>query len=157
MNKIKPLDQDIPARANAASHTAKLTKKFDTQCSIWDSLKKFAYSVPDFRRTGRGNIRHVLGDVIILMILARMSRCVGRADIIEYGKHNLRKFQSMGMLKNGVPSEPTLCRVENGIDAKDLAGRMAELTQAFHEELVRVCRILEIICVDGKVVHMGEG
>lgn len=152
MNKIKPLDQDLPARANAAGHTAKLIKNFDTQCSIWDSLKKFAYSVPDFRRTGRGNIRHVLGDIIILMILARMSRCVGRADIIEYGKHNLRKFQSMGMLKNGVPSEPTLCRVENGIDAKDLAGRMAELTQAFHEELVRVCRILEIICVDGKAM-----
>lgn len=152
MNKIKPLDQDLSARTNAAGHTAKLIKKFDTQCSIWDSLKEFAYSVPDFRRTGRGNIRHVLGDVIILMILARMSRCVGRADIIEYGKHNLRKFQSMGMLRNGVPSEPTLCRVENGIDAKALAGRMAELTQAFYEELVRVCRMLEIICVDGKAM-----
>lgn len=150
MNKIKPLDQDLSARTNTAGHTAKLTKNFDTQCSIWDSLKKFAYSVQDFRRTGRGNIRHVLGDIIMLTILARTSRCVGRADVIEYGKHNLRKFQSMGMLKNGVPSEPTLCRVDNGINALDLAGRMAELTQAFHEELVKACCILEIICIDGK-------
>lgn len=36
--------------------------------------------------------------------------------MIEFGEHNLRKLQSMGLLKNGVPSEPTLIRVENGID-----------------------------------------
>ncbi len=35
----------------------------------------------------------------------------------------------MGMLKNGIPSGATLCRVENGID--DLA--MADSMQAFAE------------------------
>ena len=31
----------------------------------------FATSVPDFRRAGKGNIRHCLADIIMLMILGR--------------------------------------------------------------------------------------
>ena len=118
-----------------------------------ESLWRFAFSVPDFRRTDRGNIRHALGDIIILMIFARMSRCKGRADIIEYGEHNLHKFQSIGLLRNGVPSEPTLCRVENGIDELGLADKMSEFIQTFYCELVKTCRSLETICIDGKAMR----
>jgi len=88
----------------------------------------FAFSIPDSRRTDRGNIRHGLGDIIMLMIFARMSKCAGRADIIEFGKHNLRILQSIGLLNNGVPSEPTLCRVENEFDELGFAGQMAALS-----------------------------
>ncbi len=82
--------------------------------SIMDRLIDFASSVPDFRRLDKGNVRHRLNDIIMLMILGRASGCVGRADIIEFGRHNLNKFRKIGLLKNGVPSEATLCRVENG-------------------------------------------
>lgn len=57
----------------------------------------WTFSIPDFRRTDKGNIRHGLGDIVMLMIFARMSKCVGRADIIEFGRYNLGKFQSMGL------------------------------------------------------------
>ncbi len=40
--------------------------------SIMERLTDFAFSIPDFRRTGKGNHRHELGDIIILMILARL-------------------------------------------------------------------------------------
>ena len=52
----------------------------------------FASSVPDFRRTGKGNIRHRMADIIMLMILGRTSGRVGRAEIIEFGRltRNLR-------------------------------------------------------------------
>jgi len=86
----------------------------------------FAFSVPDFRGTHKGNIRHELGDDIMLMILGRMSKCTGRADMIEFGRHNLKKFRSMGLLKNGVSSEPTLFRIESGMDNCGLAEKMAE-------------------------------
>lgn len=87
----------------------------------------------------------------------KISKCVARADIIEFGKHNLKKLQSsMGILKRGVPSEPTLCRIENGIDALGFALRMEEFTQAFHKELIKTCNIikmmLDIICIDGKAL-----
>ena len=54
-----------------------------------ERLLAFASSVPDFRRSDKGNIRHRLEDIIMLMVLARASGCVGRADIIEFGKHNI--------------------------------------------------------------------
>ena len=136
--------------------TAKVQRRTHTtipECSILKGLWDFAFSIPDFRRTDRGNIRHMLGDIIILMVFARISRCDRRADMIEFGKHNLHKFQSMKLLKNGVPSEPRLCRVENGIDASLLADKMTEFIDAFYRELVKASDILDIICIDGKAMR----
>lgn len=119
---------------------------------ILEKLMDFAFSIPNFRRTDKGNIRHELGDIVMLTIFARMSKCVGRADIIEFGRHNLGKLRSMGILHNGVPSEPTLCRVENGIDELGVAERMVALSREFHDEFVKICTFLEIICIDGKAM-----
>lgn len=113
-------------------------------------LKKFSSSVPDFRRSDRGNIRHRLDDIIMLMILARASKCVGRTEIIEFGRHNLKRFRQLGMLKNGVPSEATLCRVEHGVDELALADRMREFAERFRRRLCKAGGDREIICVDGK-------
>jgi len=152
-----PLDQKHLAGSNkAADTTVKVQRKAQTfipEGSILARLWDFAFRIPDFRRNDRGNIRHVLGDIIILIILARMSKCCGRGDIIAFGKHNLHKLQSMNLLRNGVPSEPTLCRVENGIDEAGLADKMAESIQTFYCELVKAVCLPEIICIDGKAMR----
>ena len=150
MNKIKPLDQVSSTGASAPSHNAKLRNKLETRNSILDRLMDFAAAVPDFRRTDKGNIRHRLEDIIMLMILARASKYVGRAEIIEFGRHNLNRFRKIGMLRNGVPSEPTLCRIENGISDTDMADRMQEFAQKYHGELLKGLGIGDIICIDGK-------
>ena len=150
MNKIKPLDQKYSAGADALNHAVKVQNKFKSKCSILDRLMDFAASVPDFRRTDKGNIRHRLEDIIMLMVFARASKCVGRAEIIEFGRHNLNKLRKIGILKNGVPSEATLCRVENGINDLEMAGRMQEFTQEYHREILGESGIREIICIDGK-------
>ena len=54
------------------------------------------------------------------------------------------------MLKNGVPSESTLCRVEHGIDVLALADRMQEFAELFRRRLYKAEGDKEIICVDGK-------
>lgn len=110
----------------------------------------FAASVPDFRRSNKGNIRHRLKDIIILMIQGRASGYAGRADIIEFGKYNINKYRKMGMFINGIPSEATLCRVENGIDDLAMAERMQEFVEAFHAKLLGSDGEKEIICIDGK-------
>ncbi len=115
INKNKPLDQKGLTDANASNRSTKLQNKIDTHPSILDRLMDFAASVPDFRRNDKGNIRHRLADIIMLMIFGRAFSYVARADIIEFGKHNLNKLHRLGMLKNGVPSEPTLCRIEKGL------------------------------------------
>lgn len=151
------LDQKTVVDSMAAVNmTTKLQRKSHTtipEGSILEALMDFAFSIPDFRRTGKGNHRHVLADIIILIILARMSKCTGRADIIEFGRHNLRKFRTLGMLNNGVPSEPTLCRVENGVDSQALAAKMNEFSTVNHDELVKLCGHMEMICIDGKAMR----
>lgn len=153
MKKNKPLNQDLLIGTQAANYTAKVQRNFDSKNSIMDSLKEFASSVPDFRRTSKGNLRHRLSDIIMLMLLGRASGLVGRADIIEFGKHNLNKFRKLGMLKNGVPSEATICRMDNGIDAMAMANSMQKFAEAFHSELLKELQDYEIICVDGKAMR----
>lgn len=108
---MKPLDQVSSTGAYAPNHIAKVQNKIGTQRSIIEELRAFASSVPDFRRLDKGNIRHRLDDIIMLMILGRLAGHIGRAGIMEFGRHNLNKLHKMGMLRNGVPSEATLCRV----------------------------------------------
>ncbi len=150
MNKNKPLDQVRSTGINAPNRTSKLVNKSEFNGSILNRLMNFARSVPDFRRSDKGNIQHRLADIIILMILARACGCVGRADIIEFGRLHLNKFHRLGILRNGVPSESTLCRVENGIDDLAMADSMQAFAGAFHKELLKKRCGKEIICIDGK-------
>ena len=107
---------------------------------------------PRFRRPDKGNIRHRLADIIMLMVLGRASGHVARSKIIEFGRHNLNGFRKMGMLRNGVPSEATLCRVERGIDELSMAERMREFAQNYHARVLKGKAGMEIICVDGKAL-----
>lgn len=147
---MKPLSQVSSVEAYAPDHTAKVHKKFDTGRSIFEELRAFASSVPDFRRLDKGNIRHRLDDIIMLMILGRITGCIGRAEMMEFGRYNLNKLHKMGILRNGVPSEATLCRVEKGINDMDMADRMQQFAEIFLDRLTCACRIIEIICIDGK-------
>lgn len=150
MNEIKPLDQVLSIEADAHNQITKVVNKFGSRGSILYRLKEFSSSIPDFRRSGKGNIRHRLDDIIMLIILGRASGCIGRAQIMEFGRYNLGKFRKMGMLRNGVPSEATLCRVDNGIDDLAMADRMQRFVEVFHGELLKNDCGKEIICVDGK-------
>lgn len=114
-------------------------------------MKEFVASVPEYRRTARGNYRHQLKDILMLVVLARLSKCVTRAEIIQFGKHNLKRLQSMGILRKGVPSEPTLCRVFNSLDAETMAGCMALFVDTFRREAKPAGQ--EIICIDGKATR----
>lgn len=68
--------------------------------------------------------------MLILSILARLCGCGTRKEIIKFGEHNLQLLQSVyGILPKGVPSEPTLCRMENGIGDKDFARLYSEFAR----------------------------
>ena len=85
MNKTRPLNQVRPIEDAMLNHSANVENKFIQKGSILDNLMNFAASVPDFRRCNKGNIRHRLNDIIILMILGRTCEQIGRADIIAFG------------------------------------------------------------------------
>lgn len=150
MDKIKPLNQSLADGVKAPILPSKLQIKSESGNTILSKLFTFAHSVPDFRRTNKGNQRHVLADIIMLFILARLSGCAARAEIIAYGEHHLNKLRKIGLFKNGIPSEPTLCRIENGLDDLAMADKMQQLANDFYLELHRYSLLMEIICVDGK-------
>lgn len=148
---MKSPDQISLTGTYASNRYTKLQNKSKFRGSILGELMDFATSVPDFRRAGKGNIRHCLADIIMLMILGCASGHVGRSEIIAFGRHNLNRFRKMGMLGNGAPSEATLCRVEHGIDELSMADRMREFAETYHARLLKCNVGMEIIYVDGKI------
>lgn len=98
----------------------------------------FASSVPDFRRVGKGNIRHRMDDIIMLMILGRASGRVGRAEIIEFGRHNLGRFRKMGMLRNGVRQRRL--RKKRADRRKGMAEIMRHLAASFTKLIRFLCQ-----------------
>lgn len=64
------LDQKTGSATMAAVNTTtNVQRKSHTSIpkgSIMERLMDFAFSIPDFRRTGKGNHRHELGDIIML-------------------------------------------------------------------------------------------
>ena len=88
--------------------------------SIMERLMDFSFSIPDFRRTGKGNHRHELGDIVILMMFGRMSKCVSRADIIESGRHGLHKLQSMNLLKTEYRQSPHYAALKMELKSPEL-------------------------------------
>ena len=69
MKGKQPLNQTNGIVANTINHTAKVLKKSKLEGSILEKLYKSSSSILDFRRAEKGNIRHKLGDVIMLLIL----------------------------------------------------------------------------------------
>ena len=134
-------------------HTILLKKKhFDClRGSIMTHLRKFVSSVPEYRRTSRGNFKHKLEDILMLVLLGRLSKCITRAEILQFGKHHLKRLQAKGLFPYGLPSEATLCRVFQSIDDEKMADRMSAFADFFRKEISTSAT--DIICIDGKAMR----
>ena len=91
---MKSLDQTCSVGVHTPDQTLKFQNKTEFRGSILGELMDFVSSVPDFRRTSKGNIRHLLTDILMLMILGCASGHVGCSVIIEFGRYNLNSFAS---------------------------------------------------------------
>lgn len=77
-----------------------LLKKKHLNClrgSVMTHLKKIVSYVPEYRRTSRGNFKHKLEDILMLVILGRFSKCFTRAEILQFGKRHLKRLQAKGL------------------------------------------------------------
>lgn len=84
MNKINTLDQSLSVDAKALNHASTLQTQSESKSTNFERLRYFALSVPDFRRTNKGSIRHRLCDIIMLMILSRARYCAGERTQSRY-------------------------------------------------------------------------
>ncbi len=145
---MKPLDQVRSTGAYAPDHTAKVHNKFDTRRSILEELRAFASSVPDFRRLDKGNIRHRLDDIIMLMILGRMvAGCIGRAEIYWSSADTTQQITQNGHVEErGAIRGHALPCGERHQRYRHVADRMQQFAQIFLDRLLNACRVIEIIC-----------
>ena len=59
-------------------------------------LQEFLESIPDFRRTDKGNIVHNLQDALLLIIVGRLARCVKRKDVLASGMAHFTYLKRLG-------------------------------------------------------------
>lgn len=115
-------------------------------------LRKFVSSVPEYRRTSRGNFKHKLEDILMLVILGRLSKCITRAEILQFGKRHLKRLQARGLFPYGLPSEATLCRVFQSIDNEKMADRMSAFAEVFRREISASARIKDLCAMGLKIL-----
>ena len=113
------------------------------------ALFSFAKSIPDYRRTDRGHVIYKLSDLVLLCIIARLAKSANtRAEIIEFADHNLSAFNRLGLLRKRLPSEATLCRMEQNIDDNQLSYYASLFAEKFSIE--QDDNKLKIIAIDGQ-------
>ena len=112
-------------------------------------LMEFLSGIPDPRRTDRGDFKYPLPDVMVMLCLGRLCGRVSRKDIISFTEEHLDALRSrLGILEKGCPSEPTLCRLEKGIDPDAMARLYAAL--AAESLLPMEDGKLRMLAMDGK-------
>ena len=120
-----------------------------------EKLDRLVRSVTDHRRSDKGNFRHKLPDMLYLSFAARLGGCQTRKEIIAYGEAHLEELQSeFGILDGGIPSEPTLHRMEKSIDGDEFSRLYSEFACAVAQE----CRPAAsdepmVFAVDGKAMR----
>lgn len=87
----------------------------------------------------------------MLVILGRLSKCITRTEILQFGKHHLKRLQAKGLFPYGLPSEVTLCCVFQSIDDEKMADRMSAFAEVFRKEISDSAT--DIICIDGKAMQ----
>lgn len=120
-----------------------------------EKLNRLFRSLTDHRRHGKGNFRHKLPDMLHLVCAARLGGSKTRKEIIAYGEAHLEELQSnLGILENGIPSEPTLHRMEKAIDSDEFSRLYSEFACAVAQE----CRPAtsaepKVFAIDGKAMR----
>ena len=100
-------------------------------------------SVPDPRAD---NVRHDLGEMLMIAFVAVLCGAQGCAEMAEFGRVKLKFFKRFLKLRHGVPSHDTFSTVFRMIDPKALDAAFGEITA----RLVAALAKGGVIAIDGK-------
>jgi predicted transposase YbfD/YdcC len=101
--------------------------------------------VSEPRRTGKGNFRHQLHDIILLVVSAVLCGMDQWDEIADFGfeqQHWLRKY---GSFCNGLPSHDTINRVFSAIDPVEFSDCFSQWANSLWVQCDQ-----EVIAIDGK-------
>jgi predicted transposase YbfD/YdcC len=101
--------------------------------------------VEDPRRTVKGNFRHELTDIILLVISAVICGANDWEEIEMFGENQLPWLTKHGSFANGIPSHDTINRVISSIDPN----QFSECFSSWINEIASLSKG-EVVAIDGK-------
>lgn len=101
--------------------------KSDSNTDMYPMLYHFLSSQADRRRTEKGNIIYKLSDLLFIGVAGQLAGLRTRRSCLEYARSHLSFLNRHGILLNGVPSEATLLRADNGLDYENLIEEFQKL------------------------------
>tara|TARA_R110002033_G_C3851883_1_gene235695 strand:- start:151 stop:1287 length:1137 start_codon:yes stop_codon:yes gene_type:complete len=111
-------------------------------------LTKHFSNLQDPRRTDKGNLRHRLSDILLLVLSAVLSRCQEWDEIILFGSQELDWLKKHGSFDNGIPSKDTLRRFFAALDPESFQACFVQWISTFRNEV-----LLEVVSIDGKTIR----
>ncbi|GHT65363.1 putative transposase YncI [Bacteroidia bacterium] len=125
-----------------------LTKKRETVLEETSSTRLFTCvfsQVNDPRRQSKGNYRHSLTDILLVVISGVLCGCNDWDSIALFGQEQESWLRKYGAFKFGIPSHDTLNRVFSALDPE-------EFSTAFSQWIahIRTGQPGEVVAIDGK-------
>ncbi len=108
-------------------------------------FQEFFSDLEDPRRTEKGNLRHLLSDILLLTISAILCGVNGWKLVRVFGESELSWLKQYGDFSSGIPSEDTLERVFSILDPKSFNSCFINWMASFRDEIKG-----EVVAIDGK-------
>lgn len=111
----------------------------------FSSFRNIFQLITDPRRTTKGNIRHLLTDIILLVVSAVLAGANEWEEIELFGKLQFEWLQKHGDFPHGVPSHDTINRVISSIAPEQLNACFTQWVKEMFSASTD-----EVIAIDGK-------
>ncbi len=108
-------------------------------------FQEFFSDLEDPRRTEKGNLRHLLSDILLLTISAILCGVNGWKLVRVFGESELSWLKQYGDFSSGIPSEDTLECVFSILDPKSFNSCFINWMASFRDEIKG-----EVVAIDGK-------
>ena len=114
---------------------------------IFDNLKEtIENKVTEKRRINKGNIRHILVDIIFIALCGCLSGATTYEELRIFGKTHIDWLKKYLDLPNGIPSADTIQRVLEIIDAREPSVAIFDWLDFLREKG-------DVISIDGKTIR----
>ncbi len=103
--------------------------------------------ITDPRRTVRGNFRHQLHDIVLLVVTAVLCGADDWEHIADFGTEQQQWLRRYGGFRHGIPSHDTINRVFSAIDPSEFSDCFVQWAKALRDHTAG-----EAIAIDGKTI-----
>ncbi len=111
-------------------------------------LEKHFSALKDPRRTNKGNLQHLLSDIILLTVSAMICGVDNWELVKTFGDSQLGWLKKYGNFANGIPSSDTIGRLFAALDPKSFNTCFINWIESIREKTNH-----EVVAIDGKSIR----